>query len=226
MRTVKVIAAMSIALAVVLAPLAAPPEAKSPTTVPEARFECVFRDGSLVMATAPDASLAVKTRYGTLSVPVRSIVSIKLGLRTPDDLRAKLDKAIDRLASPEYRDREAAAKELVQGAEHAIPLLEEALRSEVPEVVERAQEVMRQLKQTLAPEQFEAPRDDTIETEEQVLRGRIEANGFGVTTKHFGKIELKLGDLIAFRREGTGKEPPKPFPPTQPMPTFIKLGPK
>jgi hypothetical protein len=177
-------------------------EPKVPAKTDGPTVELRLSDDTQLKVVWLDQSLAVSTRYGKLTIPTAEIRRLEFGFRYPDGLEAKIDKAIGELGANEFRDREAAEQFLADSGHYALPNLRRALRSENPEVVRRANSIIKLVEGKLGSEKTEMRDYDTIETLEFTLKGRIENSVLKVRTKFFGEATIKLADIRTFRALG------------------------
>ena len=80
-----------------------------------------------------------------------------------------IQRLIDKLGSSEYAEREAAGKRLEEIGADAVDALKAACKSEDPEVVRRAQEVLRKVERKLANEKALAPTLVQLDVRDQPL---------------------------------------------------------
>ena len=175
------------------------PGLKKPVHDGPPEFEAKFADDSLLKVIALDPSLVVNTKYGKLTVPLADVQRIEIGFRFPEGLEAKVDTAITSLGAPAFRERETAERDLLKFAEHAVPALKRAAKSTDPEVARRADSVLKKLTEKLAPEKLVHKDYDVVETNDIVIRGRIEPTSVKVRTKLFGETSLQLSEVRALR---------------------------
>jgi hypothetical protein len=162
-------------------------------------FEIRMEDDTVLKVSLLEPTLTVVTKYGKLSVPVTDVRRLEFGFRFPDGMEAKVEKAIADLGSPEFRTREDAEQALADLGLHAVPALRRATRSDDPEVVRRAQAVLKVLTGKLTPEQLELRDYDTVETPEFVIKGKLDVSTMKVRSKYFGETTLKVADIRSFR---------------------------
>src|SRR5262245_4991736 len=85
--------------------------------------EVRFADGSVVKMVLLTPTIEIGTRYGKLKVAANEIRRIDFGLRVPEATLKRIDEAIGRLGSSEFKQRDAATKELIALKEAAYPLV-------------------------------------------------------------------------------------------------------
>jgi hypothetical protein len=176
-------------------PVAAP---KLPPIDPNL-VEVRFADGSAVKMTMLQSSLEVVTRYGKLAVPCAEIRRIEFGLRYPDGYSKRIDEAVDNLGSTNFKQRDAATKELVTLGEYAIPAVTRATKATDPEVARRAADVLKLLMEKVPPERQKVKTQDTVTTGDFAIVGRIDSDILKAKTQYFGDVALKLSELRAMR---------------------------
>src|SRR5438067_1146208 len=109
--------------------------------------EVHFLDGSAVRMTILQESLEVATKYGKLTIPTRDIRRIEFGVHLADGLGRKIEALVNDLGSRSFHDREAAGKQLLTLGPKAYAALVEGLRSKDPEVTQRAQALVKKLRE-------------------------------------------------------------------------------
>lgn len=164
-----------------------------------AEFEARFADDSTVRLSVLDPTVSVVTKYGKLSIPLADVRKVDLGFRYPDGVEAKVEEALDALGSPNFRSREEAERALVGIGEFAVPGVRRALKSTDPEVVRRAEAVMKKLKDKLPEEKLEQHDQDVVVTDEFTVRGRLEGAGLKTRTRYFGEVVMRLNEVRALR---------------------------
>src|SRR5262245_28057466 len=121
----------------------------APGTRPDANaVEIRFADDSTVKMSLQTASIEVATRYGKLTIPVAEIRRIDFGLRIPEETAKRIDAAVAQLGSKDFKQREAAAAELVSLRDLAYPAVQKVARSTDLEVARRAREVLKSIAET------------------------------------------------------------------------------
>ena len=136
--------------------------------------EIRFSDGRKRKLTVADEPVELITPYGKLKIPVAAIHRIYFASRIPKDVIKRVDAAIADLASEEFRRREEASAILLKLREKAYPALLIAIQDKDPEVVRRAEEVLKKLRDTVPEEDLEFHKQDMVQTEDSKIAGRIE----------------------------------------------------
>src|SRR5205823_5095659 len=85
--------------------------------------EVRFGDGSKVRMLLLQETIEIETRYGKLHVPAADIRGIEMGVHLPEGMEEKILKALRRLNSPSFKERDVAVNELVEIGVHAYPAL-------------------------------------------------------------------------------------------------------
>ena len=193
-----------VACAFLLPALSIADETKSkPAPAEGGRFEGRFADNSVVTLHVSDASLAVTTKYGKLTVPLAEVKRIDLGFRYPEGTEAKVNEAAENLGSTDFKTREQAQKQLLAFGELALPAVRRAMKSSIVEASRRAEEVLKKLEDTLPKEKLEIREYDVIVTATMTIKGNIETTGLKAKTKYFGDTTVKLADLRELRPLGS-----------------------
>src|SRR5437763_1716326 len=74
--------------------------------------------------------LEIRTRYGKLLVPVSDVRRIEVGFRYPEGVERRVEQAVERLGSADFKDRDAAGTDLLRLKELAYPALKRATHSD------------------------------------------------------------------------------------------------
>jgi|SRR5579883_744660 len=177
------------------------PKSASTTTSKNepATFELRTHDDTVMKVVLLDPSVSLITKYGKLSIPAADVRRLEFGFRYPEGMKSKIDKAIEELGSLDFRTREDAEQRLADIGHFAIPSLRRTQKSEDPEVVRRAQAVLKLLEGKLGEGKEELRDYDVVETPEFTVKGQLELTALKVRTKYFGDATLKLTDIKSFR---------------------------
>ncbi len=188
-----------------LAQLAAPTAPKPPDPPREPRpapaegaddeVTVCLHDGSVVRKVALPGSVELQTKYGKLTIPVRDVRRIEFGFRLSAEAEKQIDEAVRQLGGGQFRQREAAARRLLELGARAYPALLRAAQSKDVEVARRAGGLVQLIQQSVPPDQLQLRPHDTVVTAECVLVGRLAGDSIRGKTKSFGEIQLKLTDL-------------------------------
>jgi hypothetical protein len=135
------------------------------------------------------------TKYGKLTIPFEEIRRIDFGLHLPPGADAKIDASIRQLGSAAFKEREEAVKTLVYYGPMAMPFVQKAVRSPELEVAHRAAHVAKRISDKHPPEMLRIKEEDSIQTLEFPVAGRITTETIKVHSAHFGELTLKLCDL-------------------------------
>jgi hypothetical protein len=164
--------------------------------------EMVFANGSVVrMALLPD-EIEIVTQYGTLSVPAREIRRIDFGLHLPAGVDKKIGAAINKLASPEAKQRDEAARELVTLGAYAYPALLKAARSGDAETTKHAKDALAKIKAKVPAKDLRLADDDKVVTPRFTIVGRITTKSIKAKSEYFGDVEHSLTKLRHLRALG------------------------
>lgn len=176
-----------------------PDDTKPPTVAKSAgpaatEFDVTMADGSRFKVATLDPSVVLVSKYGTLNIPLTDLRRVEMGFRYPDGVEAKVEDAAMKLGSSSFREREEAERTMLDLKEFAIPTLRRSSKSTDPEVVRRAESVLKKLTDKLPEEKLTLKDYDTVVTTEFTIRGRLQATAMKVRTKYFGEVELKLAE--------------------------------
>jgi hypothetical protein len=161
--------------------------------------EVRFRDESVVRMTILQESLDVVTKYGKLTIPVKEIRRIDFGVHLADGLGKKIEAYIIDLGSKSFRDRENASKQLLALGPKAYAAVVEAARHKDPEINQRAQMLLKRLREQYTAEQLHVRENDLIQTTEFPVIGRVVSPTLRARTAYFGEPEIPLAQLRSIR---------------------------
>lgn len=174
-------------------PIAAP----RPTPLPE--FDVQFTDGSNIRAVVLEPVATVTTRFGKLDIPFTELRKVDFGFRYPVGVEAKVNEAVAKLGAAAFREREEAEKELLVHKEYALSAVRRATKSSDPEVVRRAEPLLKKLLSLVPGDRQQARDYDVVETHDFTVKGRLELGLIKVKTKQFGEVEVRVPEVRAFR---------------------------
>ena len=177
-------------------------QGQSKKDLPANQAEVRFGDGSLVRMTILQEHVEVQTKYGKLKVPVKDIRRIEFGLHLPEGVGTQIQNAIQLMGSNIYKQREGAVRDLVDLGHLAYPAVQKAAGSGDLEVAQRAAGVLKQISLKVAPENLRLASEDTIQTVEFPIIGRIVSPTIKAYSVHFGELSLKLSDLRTMSLRG------------------------
>ncbi len=183
-----------LALPLLLPSLSPGQQKAQPKAAPD-EVEVRFADGSTVRMVILQSAIDVQTKYGKLSIPVKEIRRIEFGLHLPDETVEKIDKAIKRLNSESFKERDAAQRELVELGAVAYPSLYRASQSLEPEVVQRARAAIKQLRAKVPAKELRLKAEDYVRTVDFPVMGKIVSPALKARTSYFGALDLKIGEL-------------------------------
>jgi hypothetical protein len=161
--------------------------------------EITFVNGSVVRMTLLPDDIEIKTEFGKLSVPVRQIRRIDFGLHFPEGMEKKVETAINKLASAQYKERETALQELVALGAFAYPALLQAAKGREPETTKRVQEAIARIKAKAPAKDLQRGEDDKIVTPRFTIVGRIITASIKAKSEYFGDSEHTLTKLRSLR---------------------------
>ncbi len=161
--------------------------------------EMTFANGSVVRMALLPGDIEISTEFGKLTVPMRSIRRIDFGLHLPDGADKKIDAAVKKLASANYKDREEAVRELVAFGAYAYPALLEAVKSSDLETTKRAQDALAKIKARVPMKELQLTVDDKVVTPRFTILGRILTPSIKAKSEYFGDMEHSLSKLRHLR---------------------------
>jgi hypothetical protein len=161
-------------------------------------LELRFLDGSCLRNVAMADKVAVATKFGKLTIETKEIRRIEFGLQMSDEISRKIDNALARLQSDNFKMREAAGKELVALGRYAYPALVKLTKSSDARSRPLVEPLLQQLRDKLSAYQLKMKVDDLIYTGDSVIAGRIQGP-LKVRTRQFGEAKLNLSELQSIR---------------------------
>lgn len=173
----------------------------------EPALEVRFTDNSVMKLNIRDEFVDFITQYGKLKIPVKDIEKIEFGLRVPEPMKARIEAAIADLGAPDFKRREAASKILLEMREKAYPFVVKATDSSDSEVANRAEELIKKLKDTIPAEMLKTRAQDILHTAASKISGRIDASTMKAMSIQFGEVQVRLADVFVMSAKSTAVEP-------------------
>jgi hypothetical protein len=192
-----------VASAFFLSPLQEAPQ-KTPAEPEEAELR--YGDGSIIRAAILQERIEVQTRYGRLCIPCREIRHIEFGVHLPPEIEKRVEIAIRDLGHDQYKQREAALRDLVNLGAHAYPALHQAAKSTDLEVAQRVEQALRRIRARVPAKHLRLREDDLIITPTFTIVGRILNSTIEARAENFGDLNIKVSQLRVVRMMGGGKE--------------------
>lgn len=163
----------------------------------EIRFH--LQDGSVLMGELSIAELSVTTDFGSLTIPIEKIRSIRPGLSSNPELKATLDDLVGKLASENYEEREQAQKDLIAYGGKLRNFLTTLTDDGDSERQRRLQVVREAIEQQMemGDEGEASPAwidGDTVVTDTFTIVGKIENQEFTLSSR-YGTLNVALGDV-------------------------------
>jgi hypothetical protein len=162
-----------------------------------------FLNGSTVRLQIQSEKLEIETPYGKLAVPMKDVRSIEFGSHLPEGHAAKIDAAVKKLGSGDFREREKAVAALVELGPFSYSAAVEATRAKEVEVATRAKEVVQKLTAKHAKKDLKLFVEDRVITPTFPIVGRILTPSIKAKAEYFGEVELSLADMRTLRSIGT-----------------------
>lgn len=195
----------TLGLLAIALPIAAAP-APTPEKEPSKPISAVvrLRDGSLVHVTIAQKDLEVETKYGVLIVPLADVRRVEFGGRfSPEDVRQLNQWLID-LSAKDHALRDAAQNGLIGMGPKVFWAV--TVRNTVEKTLEgkkRLTALIRAMEEKYPKDKLKTDDRDFIHTSSFPVVGMVKSPTIKVTSKHFGDITLKPGDLESIRLAGT-----------------------
>ncbi|MBI1901999.1 MAG: hypothetical protein HYS13_12925 [Planctomycetia bacterium] len=183
--------------------------APAASTEDEGVIRMHLMEGSLVTGKLSVGEITVETDFGTLKIPVSSIVSFTPGLDSHPEQRKSIGRLILQLGANNVKDRDAAQKALTDMGRSIKAELERFTSDDDPERKKRVNEILQAFEEQDADaseEDHEAiliPQD-SVTTPLFTVVGKISPQKFEMQTQ-FGSLEVALGDIRRADRETAAK---------------------
>lgn len=157
--------------------------------------EVVFANGSRVRMAILQDAFEVITEYGKLTVPSKDIRRIDFGLHLPEGTEEKIDAAIKKLSSPQFKEREAAGNELIALGAYAYPFLLTASKGAGPEARERLALAVQRIRAKVPESLLRTRKHDIVVTPKFTIVGQIVTSAVKAKAEYFGDLQLALSGL-------------------------------
>lgn len=151
-------------------------------------------DGSTLNVELLESEIELLTKYGTLKIAVADIRQIQFATRTPPEVAAKVDAAIENLSHPDFEVRESATKELKSLRGRAYFAAMKATKRNDPEVSRRASDVCDHIRLKAGAVEF--IESDVVVTVDSKFSGKFAIESLRIRTALFGEQRIKLADII------------------------------
>lgn len=92
-------------------------------------FTLNLKDGNIVTGTTKTSTVVLETDYGKLTIPIKNVSSIVLGIHPDNSLKNTISNLSKQLLSSVEDDRKKAYEQLVAMKAGAIPVMEDVLYS-------------------------------------------------------------------------------------------------
>ena len=161
-----------------------------------------FLNGSSVRLLLQSEKLEIETPYGKLAVPIKDVRAIEFGTHMPDGHAAKIEAALKKLGSGDFREREKAVAALVELGPYSYAAAVEATRGKEAEVAIRAKDVVTKLNAKFPKKDLKVNAEDRIVTPTFPIVGRILTPTIKAKADYFGEVELSMADMRTLRTIG------------------------
>lgn len=166
----------------------------------------IFHDGTKVVGQIVGDKLEVTTKYGKLSVPLSDVLRIEFGLHYEDGEEARIKKLVGDLGSKSFREREDASATLLDLGVTSYLLVSEAVQSKDLEVKQRAEEVLKKIKEKYGDSKIrKRPWDVVYTAGDFTIRGTVSMNNFKIENGSLGAVALKPAQLERLQMVGGTK---------------------
>lgn len=172
---------------------------KKETPQPGSEVDIHFLNGSTVRLQVQSDKLEIETPYGKLAVPMKDVRAIEFGAHLPEGHAAKIDAAIKKLGSGDFREREKAVAALIELGPYSYAAAVEATRSKEGEIAMRAKDVVQKLQTKFPKKDLKTVVDDKVITPTFPIVGRIVTPSIKAKADYFGAVDLNLADMRTLR---------------------------
>ena len=157
-------------------------------------------DGTVVGGNVTFEQIDVATQFGSLRIPIANIVRFRPGLDSFPAVDVRIKKWVEQLGDRDFATREQAHREL---SRMGLQLKSEIKKFDDGGSAERKKhlaEIRQEIEQLLDEDSMSdsnsAPliRQDTIETADFTIVGKIQQESFTLVTKH-GALEVGIADI-------------------------------
>jgi hypothetical protein len=155
--------------------------------------EIRLADGSRVRMLILQESLDIQTKYGKLTTPITDLRRIEFGIHPA--LAQKIDAAVGRLGDKSFQEREQGMRDLLRIGAPAYLALSRAAKSKDAEIAQRAGKALEQIRQKVPENKLRAREEDTIQTAEFTIVGRVVNTTIKAQSAIFGETQLNVTDL-------------------------------
>jgi hypothetical protein len=186
-----------------LAGVSAAQEAKARKPEP---VEVRFHDDTSLKLILQEDFLDVTTPYGKLQIPVADVRQVEFGMRLTEEENKQLQQALDDLVQPDPKKHKEAAATLLRMKEKAYAALLRTVRAAEKDAATRVEDLLQKLRETTDEEKLLVPLQDTVQTDEMKVSGKITSTTLKVKTFQFGDQVLKVADIRSIRSGSAAAE--------------------
>jgi hypothetical protein len=177
-------------------------DAKKEPAKSGAEVDIHFLNGTTVRAFVQSETVEIVTPYGKLAVPLKEVRAIEFGAHLPAGHAEKIESAVKRLGSGDFKEREKAAAALMELGPHSYAAAVGATRSKDAETSRRAKDVVAKMQAKFPRKDLKVVVDDRILTPTFPIVGRIVTSSFKAKAEYFGDLELNIADMRNLRGIG------------------------
>jgi hypothetical protein len=158
-----------------------------------------LKDGGFLKADVPGiVGAKFRSRFGTLEITAETRGRIEIYPYREKDIEAiqpEVERLIEKLGARSVEEREEAQKELIKIGGPAVKLVTEAKGSSDPEVVTRAEAILKRWEQSGV---LRRPASDVLRMGRTILHGWLEVTEFEAASKYGTfKADIRVVSLIA-----------------------------
>lgn len=163
----------------------------------DCKADVKFNDGSRVVMSVMQKSIALETRYGKLTIPCDEIISIDFGVHQDGDTLADMVKLLARLSGSSHKDRDEASKSLV-GLQHAAHhfLVKHSGITDF-EAKKRVEKIIQSIAESSPRQLLERSEEDVVVTRAFSVSGKIVGEKIDAECRLFGKQPILFSEAYS-----------------------------
>lgn len=158
--------------------------------------ECVIHlhDGSTLRATMLQEKVEITTKYGDLTVPLKDVKKMEVGLHYKDDFKKKIEDNIKLLGSTSFKERELATHNLIKWGKDSYMLVKDKVKDADPEVAKRAEAIVSSVTNKFG-NKIKKTEYDMVFTQDYPIKGTIKTKTLKVKTETLGEVDLHISSI-------------------------------
>lgn len=182
------------------------PAKKTDLPIDPLAVQLKMSDGTIIHGKLESPTIAVKTKFGRLEIPIAKIRYFRPGLNSHPDRKAQIDDWLDKLGSDDTSQRKVATDALKKLGQPARAMLEPFTADANATRAAAVKEILNWLSDQDDAEEFEMDPtkairfEDTIATTEFTMTGSILQESFTLKSE-FGVLQMQIKDIVQGERD-------------------------